>query len=160
MLTVHLFRLASSLNDSSMSFRTGRSDQHTYARYLMFGSHIELMCNKYEGHRIMTVSDSPPVCPQDSNHGAMKLKTAGKGPHAGNNFWGCSKYPTCKKIVNIPGRGKTSTILPGYLCLMPLKPLFKLMGNPILYQVLMFVGSQAYFFTILGKEKYSGGFLG
>lgn len=30
---------------------------------------------------------------------AMVLRTAKKGANAGNQFWGCSKYPACKKIV-------------------------------------------------------------
>jgi len=29
----------------------------------------------------------------------MILRTAKKGANAGNQFWGCSNYPACKKIV-------------------------------------------------------------
>ena len=25
----------------------------------------------------------------------MRLRRAGKGPHAGGTFWGCSRYPDC-----------------------------------------------------------------
>lgn len=31
----------------------------------------------------------------------MKLRTAQKGPNAGNDFWGCSKFPQCREVVNI-----------------------------------------------------------
>ena len=33
---------------------------------------------------------------------AMQRKLARKGKHAGNEFFGCSQYPNCKGIVNIP----------------------------------------------------------
>jgi len=40
-------------------------------------------------------ADNPacPLCGQ-----AMLKRTAGKGPHAGQSFWGCSAYPECKGI--------------------------------------------------------------
>jgi len=31
----------------------------------------------------------------------MLLRTAKQGPHRGNKFWGCSKYPACRKTVQI-----------------------------------------------------------
>jgi len=37
---------------------------------------------------------SPPACPVCG--GLMVLRTAKKGPCAGNQFWGCAKYPACK----------------------------------------------------------------
>jgi four helix bundle suffix protein len=39
-------------------------------------------------------SDGKPVCPQCSK--PMLLRTARKGPKAGQAFWGCSNYPDCK----------------------------------------------------------------
>lgn len=33
--------------------------------------------------------------------GAMIIRTAQKGPNAGNRFWGCSGYPRCRGIVNV-----------------------------------------------------------
>jgi restriction system protein len=39
----------------------------------------------------------PKACP--SCGAAMVLRTAKKGANAGNQFWGCSTYPACKKIV-------------------------------------------------------------
>jgi ssDNA-binding Zn-finger/Zn-ribbon topoisomerase 1 len=29
----------------------------------------------------------------------MRLRTAKAGSHAGNQFWGCAKYPECSKIL-------------------------------------------------------------
>jgi hypothetical protein len=43
---------------------------------------------------ISPVSKLCPAC-----GAAMVLRTARKGANAGNQFWGCSKYPACKKIV-------------------------------------------------------------
>lgn len=31
------------------------------------------------------------------------MRTARKGPRAGQQFWGCAKYPACRGIVNAPG---------------------------------------------------------
>ena len=44
---------------------------------------------------------SAPQCPDCQS--SMVLRTARKGRNAGNQFWGCSKYPGCKGIVNIDG---------------------------------------------------------
>ena len=35
-----------------------------------------------------------PICPRCGS--VMKRKTARQGPNAGNNFWGCSRFPNCK----------------------------------------------------------------
>lgn len=40
-----------------------------------------------------------PTCPICG--ASMKRRTARYGPHAGQDFWGCSKYPNCKGIRNI-----------------------------------------------------------
>ena len=37
-----------------------------------------------------------PLCPQCQS--PMERKTATRGPHAGNEFWGCTKFPRCKGI--------------------------------------------------------------
>jgi four helix bundle suffix protein len=37
---------------------------------------------------------APPACPVCG--GLMALRTAKNGPRAGSQFWGCTKYPTCK----------------------------------------------------------------
>ena len=38
-------------------------------------------------------------CPQCGSH--MVLRTAKSGTQAGNQFWGCSKYPKCRGILNV-----------------------------------------------------------
>ena len=39
-------------------------------------------------------SDSHPTCPLCGQ--SMRLRTARKGPKAGQSFWGCSGYPACR----------------------------------------------------------------
>jgi restriction system protein len=41
--------------------------------------------------------DDVPPCPRCG--ASMVRRTAGRGQHAGKPFWGCSKYPACKGIV-------------------------------------------------------------
>jgi hypothetical protein len=36
----------------------------------------------------------PPNCPACG--AAMHRRTARQGPHAGSNFWGCSRFPACR----------------------------------------------------------------
>ena len=40
-----------------------------------------------------------PVCPECGK--PMRRRTAHKGPHAGQPFWGCTGYPECKGILPI-----------------------------------------------------------
>ena len=39
-------------------------------------------------------SSSAPTCPECGS--PMKQRTARKGPNAGSQFWGCSRYPQCR----------------------------------------------------------------
>ena len=43
-------------------------------------------------------SPAPP-CPECNS--PMKIRTAGRGPNAGNQFWGCSRYPACRGTRDI-----------------------------------------------------------
>lgn len=43
--------------------------------------------------------DSDPVCPKC--HSEMVSRTATKGKHAGNTFWGCINYPKCRQTVGL-----------------------------------------------------------
>jgi hypothetical protein len=43
--------------------------------------------------------DEPPNCPDCSS--PMVRRRAARGPRAGREFWGCSRFPACKGIVNI-----------------------------------------------------------
>lgn len=46
-----------------------------------------------------TPAPAAPTCPECG--GPMVLRTARRGGNAGNQFWGCSSYPTCKGIVGV-----------------------------------------------------------
>lgn len=39
----------------------------------------------------------PPTCPKCG--ATMVLRTASKGPQAGQRFYGCRNYPKCREIV-------------------------------------------------------------
>jgi len=48
---------------------------------------------------VQSESAITPSCPKCGS--PMVLRTATKGVNAGNQFWGCSKYPACKGIVSV-----------------------------------------------------------
>jgi len=41
----------------------------------------------------------PPLCPLCNNN--MIKRTAKKGKNAGNTFWGCSKFPSCRGVISM-----------------------------------------------------------
>ncbi len=45
------------------------------------------------------ISSEELICPKCGNK--LVLRTAKKGPNAGNKFYGCSGYPGCKYIKNL-----------------------------------------------------------
>ena len=47
-------------------------------------------------------SDKPPACPNCGQ--PMILRTARKGPRAGQPFWGCAGYPNCKGTLPAQGQ--------------------------------------------------------
>jgi four helix bundle suffix protein len=49
-------------------------------------------------------SERTPDCPLCG--GEMRKRTAGKGPNAGKEFWGCSGYPGCRGVVERECAGK------------------------------------------------------
>ncbi len=57
--------------------------------------HIQKIKNQYNS----ADENNPPDCPNCGNK--MILRMAKSGTNTGNKFWGCSKYPYCKRIVNI-----------------------------------------------------------
>ena len=60
-----------------------------------YSSTAEKNCSVLNHSDLMSPVSKPcPAC-----GAAMVLRTARKGANAGNQFWGCSKYPACKKIV-------------------------------------------------------------
>ena len=60
---------------------------------------------RYQNQMKMALSEEPYeeakeiLCPRCG--AVMVLRKAGKGPNAGKPFYGCSKYPACRGIVNI-----------------------------------------------------------
>lgn len=44
-----------------------------------------------------------PTCPACQS--AMILRTARKGPNAGNQFWGCSGFPGCRMVLSVQQTG-------------------------------------------------------
>ena len=46
------------------------------------------------------------ICPKCGS--AMVLRVSKKGPNEGKKFWGCSKFPQCRFIVNIKDTGSSS----------------------------------------------------
>ena len=40
-----------------------------------------------------------PLCPECER--PMALRTARHGPNAGRQFWGCSGFPDCKRILQV-----------------------------------------------------------
>ena len=39
------------------------------------------------------------ACPKCGSE--MVLRVAKKGPHSGQKFWGCSKFPGCRAVVSV-----------------------------------------------------------
>jgi four helix bundle suffix protein len=59
-------------------------------------SHSRRLSNPSDKSDMSDKSDSlrPPACPHCSK--PMRLRTARKGRHSGQQFWGCSAYPDCR----------------------------------------------------------------
>jgi ssDNA-binding Zn-finger/Zn-ribbon topoisomerase 1 len=49
---------------------------------------------------------SSPLLPHCGKN--MRQRTARKGKHAGQSFWGCSGYPECKGIREMSGKSDRS----------------------------------------------------
>jgi len=45
-----------------------------------------------------------PICPKCGS--AMVKRTAKSGTYAGNLFWGCTKFPACKGVINLGNSGE------------------------------------------------------
>lgn len=52
-----------------------------------------------EGEIPELIEEGQPTCPSCSS--TMVRRTAHRGDNAGNEFWGCSRYPACKGTVSI-----------------------------------------------------------
>ncbi len=62
---------------------------------------IEPLLNLPVSHEVIAIEDTPnplpPVCPNCGTE--MSLRTARKGAHAGEQFWGCPNYPACRTML-------------------------------------------------------------
>jgi hypothetical protein len=45
------------------------------------------------------LQDQRKFCPKCGQQ--MQLRTAKKGPHTGDDFWGCSSFPRCRYVMNL-----------------------------------------------------------
>ena len=54
------------------------------------------------------LSDPRKYCPKCERE--MVLRTAKKGANAGKKFWGCSAYPKCRSIIQIPEEEQKASI--------------------------------------------------
>jgi restriction system protein len=55
---------------------------------------LQLIGNVQKGRAIPRTTTSSSLCPKCG--GEMVLKTAQRGPHPGEKFWGCSNFPHCR----------------------------------------------------------------
>ena len=51
--------------------------------------------------QVSSPSNEPPICPKCGSR--MVLRTARRGPNAGQQFYGCSNYPKCRGVIPISG---------------------------------------------------------
>lgn len=49
---------------------------------------------RFSGPNSIVTPDGSPTCPECGS--MMKVRTAKRGAHAGQPFWGCSRYPVCR----------------------------------------------------------------
>lgn len=55
--------------------------------------------NNLVGHDFVPNPSTEKICPKCG--AAMVLRTAKRGANAGNQFWGCSNYPSCRSILPV-----------------------------------------------------------
>ena len=67
---------------------------------------IDIKKNKTQSHNDEgKMSNNPPICPVHQVD--MRVKVAKRGGNPGQKFWGCPKYPACKKTENFSEDSKT-----------------------------------------------------
>jgi hypothetical protein len=72
--------------------KTGYNPTELLSRVL---PHLETVVQNVVAAQV--VGNDPPICPKCRV--PMVLRTASKGKHTGNQFYGCPNYPRCKEIV-------------------------------------------------------------
>ncbi len=68
---------------------------------------IKNYCKNATTETTMQKSQEPQILKCPRCNGKLVLRTATKGAHAGNKFYGCSNYPQCKYIQNITNNTMT-----------------------------------------------------
>lgn len=86
--------LSAALLDHTENLLKQQRLANTYATRRGHVKHVQSIVNA-----INNGDDKVPVCPACG--GTMVRRTAAKGPRAGKDFWGCSKYPQCRCTINI-----------------------------------------------------------
>jgi len=80
--------------------------------YLYEENHLVEMLKNSRGETIprlaQFLSDPEKYCPKCECE--MVLRTAKKGANAGKKFWGCSAYPKCRSIIQIPEEEQKASI--------------------------------------------------
>ncbi|SVC40987.1 uncharacterized protein METZ01_LOCUS293841, partial [marine metagenome] len=60
---------------------------------------IKIKKNKIQSSTVEdSMSNNPPLCPV--HQVPMRINVAKKGEFSGKKFWGCPKFPSCRKILN------------------------------------------------------------
>nr|WP_269137778.1 topoisomerase DNA-binding C4 zinc finger domain-containing protein [Pseudomonas sp. MMS21 TM103] len=77
-------------NDSNLSEKSITKEK--YKDFKFTQPEIEIKDDDFE-------EAQTPCCPKCGS--LMTLRTAKSGPYSGKKFWGCSKYPRCKGLLNI-----------------------------------------------------------
>ena len=89
----HVFEVAK-LPLLHISVQRGYSQSELKSKISAYLSGIQITNEQPE-----QVQESSPRCPKCGSD--MVLRTAKRGDNQGGKFWGCSKYPECRGILNI-----------------------------------------------------------
>jgi len=82
----------------SVSFTAPPAPPERKVRMTKHATSSELIFGSVSTPESRLKAASEPVCPVCSS--AMVKRSAKRGANAGNEFWGCSKYPSCKGVVS------------------------------------------------------------
>lgn len=89
----HVFQ-AAKLPLMHISVQRSYSQNELKSKILAF-----LSGENHETKKDETTKDTSPQCPKCGSE--MVLRTAKRGDNQGGKFWGCSKYPDCRGILNV-----------------------------------------------------------
>ncbi len=72
----------------------------------LYAARVQARAAKKSDESDWSDKSDTPACPLCGK--GMRRLTAKRGPHTGQQFWGCSGYPTCKGIRNLSDRSDRS----------------------------------------------------